>query len=453
MEIAGSGTPAGGTESRFLRQGSQTSCATSFAAENVALEYAGDTESEPVPQVLTSEFAASVNLTKNLVGSGIFTLPLALSKASVLPGVLMMLFIGVLCGGSFVLIAYLCRTLKVSTYRDLGAKSFGPLTALLIDLSIFLNAMFACLAYVILVLDFFEKSLPPLTGLEIPRWQILIVDTLVFILPLSLIKDLSPLRVPSMIGLLIIAYIFFYVLGDWVFQLDESISNFQSCFFEFRLGIFFSASVFTGAFKAHYNSPTFYRELGENLGAHARVVRNSYVSAFVLYSCFAIAGYGIFGSGVEGNILKNYGSGEGGPSVPILVALLGMAFAITLTYPLVFNSGRGALYGLVPPLEKAKNANPQMVHFLLTAAMVVTISAAGCVVTDVQIVLGLTGATIGMALCFILPAVAFLKVALSDTATVTIMHAKPLIAFSFLLLGFGLMSVVIGTLVVMGVVA
>jgi len=428
--------------------------ASSFAAENVALEYAasGDGESEPATVPLTTEFSASINLTKNLVGSGIFTLPLALSKATVLPGLLMMVFIGTLCGGSFILIAFLCRTLKVTSYRELGAKSFGPLTAFLIDLSIFLNAMFACLAYVILVLDFFENSIPQLTGLILPRWQLLIIDTLLFILPLSLIKDLSPLRIPSMIGLLIIAYIFFYVVGDWVFQFDQSIANFESCFFEFKFGIFFSASVFTGAFKAHYNSPTFYRELGENLGSHARVVRNSYISAFILYSLFAIGGFGIFGPTVEGNILKNYGSGEGGPSVPILVALLGMAFAITLTYPLVFNSGRGALYGLVPALEQAKSSNPQQVHIMLTTAMVTAISAAGCVVSNVQIVLGLTGATIGMALCFILPAVSFLKVALSESGP-TITHAKPLIAFSILLLAFGSMSVVVGTLVVLGVIS
>jgi amino acid permease len=164
-----------------------------------------------------------------------------------------------------------------------------------------------------------------------------------------------------------------------------------------------------------------------------------------------LAGFGIFGTAVEGNILKNYG--KNGTTLPILVALFGMAFAITLTYPLVFNSGRSSFYGLVPLLEKARQSSPGTVHYVLTTALVLLISLGACFVKDVQIVVGLTGALLGQALCFIIPALAYLKIAFSETRTLNNpgVRSKPMIAFALLLLIWGSISEVIGTLVVLGI--
>jgi len=61
--------------------------------------------------------ATCVNLTKNLVGSGIFSLPSALQRGSVIPGVGIMCFVGAVQGGSFILIAALCQKLGTRTYR------------------------------------------------------------------------------------------------------------------------------------------------------------------------------------------------------------------------------------------------------------------------------------------------------------------------------------------------
>jgi len=236
--------------------------------------------------------------------------------------------------------------------------------------------------------------------------------------------------------------------------------NFQGDLMEFNFGIFYATSVFTGAFKTHYNAPTFYRELGEDLAAHARVVRKSFGAALVVYALFALAGFGIWGNNVEGNVLKNYSqAAESETNGPVLVAVLGMAVAVTLSYPLVFNSGRAAFYGLAPALEKAKETNPRRVHLAVTTFMVLFISCVACFVRDVQVVVGLTGATIGMSLCFIIPAMVHLKIVFSPVRA-ALQHShvdvgqlcsKPLIAFAILLLTFGSVSVVLGSLVVLGI--
>merc|ERR1712113_1104879 len=91
----------------------------------------------------SSVTTAAVNLTKNLVGAGIFSLPAALHRGSVVPGVSAMMLVGFLCGSTFVLIAFLCSKLGSKTYRDVFSVAFGSRSAVLVDLCIFTNGFFA----------------------------------------------------------------------------------------------------------------------------------------------------------------------------------------------------------------------------------------------------------------------------------------------------------------------
>jgi amino acid permease len=261
-----------------------------------------------------------------------------------------------------------------------------------------------------------------------------------------------------LIALSIIGFIWFYVVSDWANDFSSGIPNLKNGSFRVGLGIFFATSVFTGAFQAHYNSPTFYRELGEDLTVHSRVVRKSFISAFVMYACFAIAGYAKFGEVVEGNILKNYGQDESAGSV-ISLALFGMAFSITLSFPLVFNSGRLAFYGLFPAAANARQSYPEAVHYTVTTALVLLICSAACFVQDVQLVVGMTGALLGQAICFIIPGMVYLKTTYARPQEALVESqqrelgsgSKLLMIFSMLIMAWGFLSQIIGSLVVLDI--
>merc|ERR1719188_1384127 len=143
-----------------------------------------------------------------------------------------------------------------------------------------------------------------------------------------------------MLGLCIIGLVWLYVIGDFLSNISTGIENLQENALRLDMGIFTTIAISTGAFKAHYNAPKFFKELGEDLKAHSQMVMISYGAAFAIYASFALAGLGLFGDNVLGNLLKNY-SAEG--NVPILLAWLGMAFAIVFTYPLVFSSARDSI--------------------------------------------------------------------------------------------------------------
>lgn len=401
-----------------------------------------DSEEEPV----SSELTAAINLTKNLIGAGMFTLPRAFSRASVLLGFAMLMFCALMSAAGFVLIARNCRTLGCSTYREMGVKAIGPRFGFVIDICIMTNGILAPLSYLILACDFFEGSIPPLIGWHPSRWLLAILNTCVIILPLCYLRDLSSLRIPSMIALLIVAVIFFNVVGDSLSKLQASLSNFKEGAFYLNLGLFFSTSVFNGSYAAHYNSPIFYKELGCDLAIHTRATIKAFGLSTVVYVCFAFAGYGLFGDDVHGNVLKNYGISSG---LFFSLALFSMAFSITLTFPLAFNACRLAFFGLFPAAERARSASPKLLHYAVTTVIVLGICAVACVVDEVQVVFGLRGALLSPALGGIIPGIVHLQMVRTNPQGQG--ESKRLTSLAVFLVLWGFINQVIGALVVLGV--
>lgn len=354
--------------------------------------------------------AASVNLTKNLVGAGIFSLPMALLRGSLLPGLSIMLIVGSVQASSFVMIAFLCQQFGCQTYRGVWSAVFGRRSGVIIDACISINGFFICVAYNILVADFLQKALEGLLGWAgAPRPLLIWSSTLAITLPLSHARNLSPLRYTSMLGIAIIGLVFMYVLTDFQGNIGIAKSNLQQHAIRLDMGSFSTLALCTGAFQAHYNSPRIFKELGCSLRAHAFTVATSFGVAFLVYSSFAVAGLGLFGDALHGNVLKNYPA-EG--NIAILLAWLGMAFSIVFTYPLVFTTGRDSLISLVPALQRAGRRRPLSTHVAITSSLVAVISMVACTLEDVSLVTGLLGATIGSCLCWIFPASIYLKAAL-----------------------------------------
>jgi len=351
--------------------------------------------------------SAAVNLTKNLLGAGIFTMPIALKDGSVLPGLGILLVVGAVQASSFIMIAFLCQKLNATTYRGVWRAVFGQRSGDIVDVCITINSFFACVSYKILVADFLQKAFESLFGWEGTSRPLLIwANTLVITLPLSHARNLAPLRYTSMLGLAIIAFVFMFVVCDFCESFEAAQVNLRALLWSPSMGLFSTFALSTGAFKAHYNAPRIFLELGGDLRAHTYTVVCSFGAAFVIYASFAVAGLGLFGDEVLGNVLVNYPA-EGNGAV--LSSWFGMAFAVVFTFPLVFTGGRESLIGLVPALQRASKLYPVPTHVVITSGMIALISSVSCLVEDVSTVTSLLGATVGSCLCWIFPALIYLK--------------------------------------------
>jgi len=384
------------------------------AAARKDVESAASTAGKPAASI----GATAINLTKNLIGAGMFTMPKALVHGSVVPGIVMLLFVGTVQGGTFTIIAFLCGKLKAKSYHEIMGKTLGPVAATAVNVCISVNSFFACTSYLVLVADFFQKALEGLFGWQDVSRSMLIMVSSIVPLALSHARNLEPLKYTSMMGLVIIALVFAYVVSHALGHPSHAMENLKDHAFRPTLGLFNSLALSTGAFQAHYNAPRIFNEVGGNLDAHKTTVKLSFGTAFTIYTVFALSGFGIHGKEVHGNVLKSFDPDD----VCILLAWLGMAFSIIFTFPLVLTTGRDSLIGLLPFLQRASRQQPTATHVAVTTSMVVTIAGLACCVEDVSIVTRFLGATVGACLCWIFPASAYIKATASSSPL-----AKPLL--------------------------
>ena len=278
------------------------------------------------------------------IGAGIFSLPVGLRHASVVPGLITLASIGLLSAGSYWMIGYCCLSCGVKTFRELWNAVLGEGSAWVIDLTIFLNGWITLVCYIILIGDFTTKSFGGLLGPDhiLARSRLLseTVITLAVLLPLSLARDLRRLAFTSILGLVVLVYVVFLVIQDSLLHAPELSPEVPMC--EWSMGNFEAIALYCHAFVAHYNAPKVFSELASpTLARWTVLVSIAYSIAFLVYAEFAWAGYRRFERSVEGNILRNYG-----PQLKVFVAWLGMGFSIAFTYPLVFNSAREAAVNL-----------------------------------------------------------------------------------------------------------
>lgn len=337
--------------------------------------------------------------------------------------------------------------------------AFGKRTGGVVDAFIMVNGFFACVAYTILISDFLQKALESFAGLHTPRAALIWANTLVFMLPLSHAKDLSALKYTSMMGLAIIASVFLYIVSDCLSNFESSMSNIKANAFRLDMGIFQTIAISTSAFQAHYNAPRIFGQLGRDLTAHGQTVVQSFGAAFLIYACFALAGLGLFGDGVLGNVLRNY---EADGNIAIMFSWFGMAFAIVFTYPLVFTAARDSLISSQASLQNAMKSRPSIAHVAITSSMVCIISTVACCIKDVSTVTGLLGAFIGSSLCWIFPGSIYIRMAkrgrpadleapLLGKAAARVLPSNPsLFAYAHFLVFFGSVSVVVGVRNVLG---
>jgi sodium-coupled neutral amino acid transporter 10 len=159
------------------------------------------------------------------------------------------------------------------------------------------------------------------------------------------------------------------------------------------------------AYVAHYNAPTFYRELkNTNSRRFAIMVSASYSLLTVLYIVAMVAGFSTFGSACHGNILLNYHSSDMLATLGRLATgcsiLFGFPLIVTGTREGLINCGSSLGY---PQLGKKKN------HVVLVGTILTVVTVTSCAIPDVSLVVGLTGATLGSAIVYICPALIYTR--------------------------------------------
>jgi amino acid permease len=251
------------------------------------------------------------------------------------------------------------------------------------------------------------------------RTSNIVAITATLLLPMSLLKDLSAFAFTSLLGFAAIMYTVIFVawraldgtytLETGKFVTDGALAELPSfekaSLWNIDLSSLVLISNFGLAYVAHYNGPSFFRELKDtNSRRFAIMVGSSFLLLTILYCITMAAGYSTFGDTCKGNLLLNYHPDD----ILSTLGRLATGFSILFGFPLIATGAREALVGAgsswgFPDLDSDKN------HFWLVAGILTFVTAISCTVKDVSLVVGLTGAAMGSFICYVCPALIYVR--------------------------------------------
>jgi amino acid permease len=365
-------------------------------------------EEQRVPRTKSTLSEGVVNLVKAILGSGLFSLPAAVAAFSVSPFLslvicnLLILGFGLLCAYTFISIGHACRVTNSTTYGEAWVNAIGSAGA--IPQGAATAACFAgCIAFSIIATDSFTDILR-FYGIYISREAMVLCICGLFLLPLSLIRNVSGLSFVSAMGCAALAYTtalatFRYFDGSYApgGQFEVIGPRFSEEWDGRPLQLVVLLSMLSFAFSAHFLAPQLYNALENPTKARfAAMVYISFAISIVITSLITTFGFLTFGSMSSGNIMKSYSDQD----TAAMIGRVLVAMSVLSTFPLNFVGLRDGLFHLMGremPHGGGYVASTIGVLFIVTVIVLL--------VSDLGVVNSLTGALIHSAIVYIFPSI------------------------------------------------
>uniref|UniRef100_A0A7S4D2E2 Amino acid transporter transmembrane domain-containing protein n=1 Tax=Eutreptiella gymnastica TaxID=73025 RepID=A0A7S4D2E2_9EUGL len=290
-------------------------------------------------------------------------------------------------------------TLKPYSYKAMAVAAFGPSAGTMVDCIIMCYTGFSLVAYMVLIIDFFQPPLRYFFGPGV--WEtapfILLCGGLA-IFGLCCLPSVEALKYSSLLGNLAIFYTVMLVIYEW-YSNDMAVSE-DVVPFRFGPGALRVVGIFTAAFNMHYNMPVYYEGMQPYSPASMlSIVFSVFAMVLVFYIPISLCGYFNFGSSIQSNILRNFGD-----DTRFLVCRLGLGIMMICSYPLVQVSTRSALgrlvYGDSQELSYEHKVKLSMVILPVTVVVAYVMPSFG-------VVLAYNGAIFGTLQQLIFPSLAF----------------------------------------------
>lgn len=291
------------------------------------------------PVVKTGVAGASSNLVNAIVGAGIIGIPFAIKESGLVMGVLLLVLVGVFTEKSLRLIVDLAsfhpklRNLGVLTYEDLMEIPYGRRGKNFVLISMLVLAYGAMVAYLLVVKD----SVPDIFSLGdsfLEREVIMLVTSLLIMLPLSLLRDISQLAFTSFLS--VAADVVLVVIACLFAPVESSVSAagglgavIASNWID--SGLFIGLGVLSTAMACQHSSfliSNTFRNHSSSRWARVTVISLSIATSLSL--TLGVVGYLGFLDDTQGDVLTNFGT----DNVYVHTARALLAVTMFLTYPM-----------------------------------------------------------------------------------------------------------------------
>lgn len=355
----------------------------------------------------------AVNMACNIMGGAVLVLPTAMDDASLAPGLILVIGLGLMSLTTMIMLAHSAEKLKVYNYRSLLSATTFPICGRLFEVALFLYTYGVLIEYGRVIADsipdaardFFKVD----SGVLVHGWFWLLLACVPFVV-FTAMPRLTELKWTSIVGFITIFYIqvmivFRYSDGSYrdgrpsYNAPDVKIASMSMNFFR-------AIPVLSVAFSCHYNVPFYYRELKvRTVSQFYRVLLVVHPALVTAYVVTGLLGYLTFGSSGLANTTGNVVNAYRNDDVPVNVGRVGLFFHFCTAFPIVAIGCRNCLNGILFHTPDRS----QLTYIIESVALVGTSAVLAMVVPGIAFVVDIIGSLFGVAIVFIIPSIVYIQ--------------------------------------------
>lgn len=383
------------------------------------LMFAGQTNIQDLGSGISG---AVFNLATSIIGAGIMALPAAMKVLGVGFGFFAIILMGFLSEISIELLVRYTVLCKSMSYGEVVQAALGTPIRILSEVCIIINNLGVLVVYLIIIGDVMSGSAQHIGvfdqlfghGEWDHRKLMILIVLVLFLAPLCALEKIDSLSLSSAASVAL-AVVFVVVSCIVAF-----IKFLQGTLPKPRMGPDLSSNaaildllvvvpIMTNAYVCHFNVQPIYNELsGRSPQKMNKVGRITTVLCVVVYAATAISGYLLFGDETESDVLTNFDKNLGAHFSMVLnyIVRIGYVLHLILVFPVVHFSLRqtvDALFFTKSVLDDKRKALP------LTALLLMVIYVGSTMIPNIWVAFKFTGATTGLSLGFIFPALIALR--------------------------------------------
>jgi amino acid permease len=383
-------------------------------------------EDESPHEVATANMGSAVfNLATTIIGAGIMALPATMRVLGMPIGLLVICTMGVVSELSIEMIVHFLAIAKVWTFGDLVGNAAGWAARAVAQICIIINNAGILIVYLIIIGDVLAGSKNHVglfeewtggAGWWSDRKLIVLITMLLVLAPLSSLRRIDSLHFSSAASVAL-ALVFVFLssviasvkLAMGRLAMPRMLPSFASK--HAILELLTVIPIMSNAFVCHFNVPPIYLELRNRSPAKMfKVGRITAILCVLVYSATALSGYLLFGDLTNSDVLVNFDADLGIPFSGVLDdgIRIGYVLHLMLVFPVIHFSLRQTIDAVLfperPPLPESKYR-----FGIITFVLLVLIFVGSTVVPNIWVAFQFTGATTGLSLGFIFPALVVIR--------------------------------------------
>ncbi|XP_071716439.1 amino acid transporter AVT6A-like isoform X2 [Rutidosis leptorrhynchoides] len=318
-----------------------------------------------------ASFSGAVfNLSTTIVGAGIMALPATLKQLGMIPGLIIIILVGILTESSIDMILRFSRACKANSYSGLVGDAFDGSGKLLLQIGIVVNNVGLLVVYMIIIGDVLsgtwsegEHHLGVMQEWFGHHWWttrsvLLLLTTVIVISPLISFKRVDSLRYTSALSVGLAVIFVVITAGVTITKIFNGSVAMPRLLPEFVdrtsvLRLFTTVPVLVTAYICHHNVHPIDNEL-KDPNQMKSIVKTSIILCSSVYVATSFFGFLLFGNHTQDDVLANF-DGDLGIAYSSLindVVRISYCLHLMLVFPIVFFSLRLNVDDLLFPYAK-----------------------------------------------------------------------------------------------------